>query len=68
MRTVLGGGSRRGVIPFTKLRQDYGDLYKPDTTDMGGGRGNGKNFDAELQESAYTEILSLDGGEHLPNA
>ncbi len=23
----------------------YGDLYKPDSTDLGGGRGNGKDFD-----------------------
>lgn len=23
---------------------DYGELYKPDSTDMGGGRGNGKDF------------------------
>jgi spore coat protein CotH len=26
---------------------DYGELYKPDTTDMGGGRGNGKNFNMD---------------------
>lgn len=26
---------------------DYGDLYKPDSMDMGGGRGNGKDFDFE---------------------
>lgn len=26
---------------------DYGELYKPDSTEMGGGRGNGKNFDME---------------------
>lgn len=25
---------------------DYGELYKPDSSDMGGGRGNGKNFEA----------------------
>ena len=24
---------------------DYGELYKPDSTNMGGGRGNGKDFD-----------------------
>lgn len=26
---------------------DYGNLYKPDSSDMGGGRGNGKDFDME---------------------
>ncbi|MDE5932502.1 MAG: CotH kinase family protein [Lachnospiraceae bacterium] len=26
---------------------DYGELYKPDSMTMGGGRGNGKNFDQE---------------------
>lgn len=26
---------------------DYGQLYKPDSTDMGGGRGNGRGFDME---------------------
>lgn len=26
---------------------DYGELYKPDSTEMGGGRGNGKNFDID---------------------
>lgn len=26
---------------------DYGELYKPDSTDMGGGRGNGGRFDGE---------------------
>ncbi len=25
--------------------KDYGELYKPDSTDMGGGRGNGEKFD-----------------------
>lgn len=26
---------------------DYGELYKPDSMDMGGGRGNGKDFEME---------------------
>lgn len=26
---------------------DYGELYKPDSMDMGGGRGNGKDFDMD---------------------
>ena len=33
---------------------DYGELYKPDTTDMGGGRGNGKNFNMD-------DFLNADG-------
>ena len=27
--------------------KDYGDLYKPDSMNMGGGRGNGENFDMD---------------------
>lgn len=27
--------------------KDYGELYKPDSTNMGGGRGNGESFDAD---------------------
>ena len=27
--------------------KDYGELYKPDSMNMGGGRGNGKNFDMD---------------------
>ena len=27
--------------------KDYGDLYKPDSMDMGGGRGNGEKFDMD---------------------
>lgn len=29
------------------FRKDYGNLYKPDSSDMGGGRGIGKDFDME---------------------
>ncbi len=32
---------------------DYGELYKPDSMDMGGGRGNGENFNAEDMESFF---------------
>lgn len=27
--------------------KDYGELYKPDSTNMGGGRGNGESFDPD---------------------
>lgn len=30
---------------------DYGQLYKPDSMDMGGGRGNGKDFDQKQWDS-----------------
>lgn len=40
---------------------DYGELYKPDSISMGGGRGNGNKFDmadwaAELNEETILEI------------
>ena len=34
---------------------DYGDLYKPDKMNMGGGRGNGKDFDPENLAGADRE-------------
>ena len=32
---------------------NYGDLYKPDSMSMGGGRGNGKDFDREDMEEMF---------------
>lgn len=32
---------------------DYGELYKPDSMDMGGGRGNGKDFDMDGWEENF---------------
>ena len=32
---------------------NYGDLYKPDSMSMGGGRGNGKDFDREDMENMF---------------
>ncbi|MCM1134595.1 MAG: CotH kinase family protein [Clostridium sp.] len=32
---------------------DYGNLYKPDSMDMGGGRGNGGKFDREAMEEFF---------------
>lgn len=32
---------------------DYGNLYKPDSMDMGGGRGNGDKFDREGMEEFF---------------
>ena len=38
---------------------DYGDLYKPDSMDMGGGRGNGKDFDMEGWEDAMQNGIQM---------
>ena len=38
---------------------DYGELYKPDSMSMGGGRGNGKDFDMD----AFREKNAQDGGD-----
>lgn len=40
---------------------DYGELYKPDSTSMGGGRGNGKGFDAD-RGNFENEGGRFDGG------
>lgn len=40
---------------------DYGKLYKPDSMDMGGGRGNGDKFDREAMEEFF-------GGTEKPEA
>ena len=46
------------------LRRNYGsnhgELYKPDTMGMGGGRGNGKNFDMDAAMEQFS------GAEQLP--
>lgn len=46
---------------------DYGELYKPDSMDFGGGRGNGKGFDmnefAENFENGEFEIPSSEDSE-----
>lgn len=53
---------------------DYGELYKPDSMDMGGGRGNGEEFrmedlntDSSEQEPVQpSEPSQEDGNEDLP--
>jgi len=42
---------------------DYGDLYKPDSMDMGGGRGNGRGFDMEEFANRQSEAASIAGAE-----
>ena len=45
---------------------DAGELYKPDSADMGGGRGNGRDFDAEeFQRRMEEQGVDLP---QLPNA
>ena len=39
---------------------DYGELYKPDSSDMGGGRGNGGRFDADDLGKSATEKSAPD--------
>lgn len=44
---------------------DYGDLYKPDSTSMGGGRGNGKDFNmddfADLNGIDFSNLPGVSG-------
>ncbi|MBQ2763855.1 MAG: CotH kinase family protein [Firmicutes bacterium] len=45
---------------------DYGELYKPDSMDMGGGRGNGRNFEQENifsqnDENTKNNVLQNEG-------
>ncbi len=60
--------------------KDYGELYKPDSMSMGGGRGNGEKFDMDelLGDSELDDSTGItdnqppnnnyDGGfQHLPN-
>lgn len=51
---------------------DYGELYKPDSMDMGGGRGNGKNFDmdewegfGENSKNAEVENFGTENSENM---
>ena len=53
---------------------DYGDLYKPDSMNMGGGRGNGKDFDFEdfmgssdSEDSSGSTMPSMPGGGMWPS-
>lgn len=48
---------------------NYGELYKPDSMKMGGGRGNGKQFDMEefMSDSQDTDIMEFDNQMQMPN-
>lgn len=51
--------------------KDYGELYKPDSTGMGGGRGNGEKFDMNEflgdSESENTDSTDTSSGTNQPN-
>lgn len=42
---------------------DYGELYKPDSTSMGGGRGNGGKFDMDEFQAGWENQDAGNGGE-----
>lgn len=46
---------------------DYGELYKPDSMDFGGGRGNGKDFDMSGFIQQQEDENRADAGETLPS-
>lgn len=47
---------------------DYGGLYKPDSQSMGGGRGNGENFDMDMDEiSNDSESDNMDNTDNTQN-
>lgn len=45
----------------------YGELYKPDSTSMGGGRGNGQGFEMEDWTDVNREEIPVTGEFSLPN-
>ncbi len=45
---------------------DYGELYKPDSTDMGGGRGNGQGFDMEQFQENFQNSGNIQEGKDVP--
>lgn len=40
---------------YRNYGSDYGELYKPDSMDMGGGRGNGREFDFSAMEEQFKD-------------
>ena len=41
---------------YRNYGSDYGELYKPDSMDMGGGRGNGRDFDFSAIEDQFGDM------------
>ncbi len=49
--------------------KNYGELYKPDSTSLGGGRGNGKDFDTEkFANASETESSDSDNTSSTQNS
>lgn len=46
---------------------DYGELYKPDSMSMGGGRGNGRNFSMDDLSAEMEDLFSGDSMPHRPS-
>lgn len=46
---------------------DYGELYKPDSMSMGGGRGNGRNFNMDDLSAEMENLFSGDSMPHRPS-
>ncbi|MBQ4267857.1 MAG: CotH kinase family protein [Clostridia bacterium] len=47
---------------------DYGELYKPDSTGFGGGRGNGKGFDMNAFINSENSTTEANGSENNTNS
>ena len=45
---------------------DCGELYKPDSTDLGGGRGDGKDFNMEDFSGNAESSAAMSGGQMMP--
>ncbi len=50
--------------------RDWGELYKPDSMNMGGGRGNGRNFDMDafMQQQEESGSTAENGGDVVSSA
>ena len=46
---------------------DYGELYKPDSQSMGGGKGNGKDFDASQPRQPEQQTNGTDASDNARN-
>ena len=49
-----------------KFGNDYGELYKPDSMDMGGGRGNGAEFNPEDMEGFMNPPENQEANQNIP--
>ncbi len=50
--------------------RDYGELYKPDSMNMGGGRGNGRDFNMDefMEQMEESENIAESGGDVVSSA